>query len=241
MKKKEYTILFIIISIIIFNSVYILSWRNDSKRTNKINNKLKEISKDVFKDNSYDNDDFLKIDFTKLLKENEQTIGWINIKGTNIDYAVVQAEDNKFYLNHSFDKKENNSGWLFLDYRNNILNLSKNTIIYGHARKDGSMFGTLNQLLKDNDKTIIQLSTLNFDSVWQIFSVYSIHKETYYLTTNFINNDSYQNFLNKITARSVYNYQQNVSINDKILTLSTCKDNFSNRIVVHAKLIKKEP
>ena len=74
--------------------------------------------------------------------------GWIKVDGTDIDYPFVQTTDNSYYLNHSFTKEENKSGWIFLDYRNNINNLDKNTIIYGHSRYDSSMFGSLRNALK---------------------------------------------------------------------------------------------
>ena len=71
----------------------------------------------------------------KLLKENQETVSWITVNGTNINYPVVQHSDNEYYLNHSFDGSENSAGWIFLDYRNNIENTEKNTIIYGHSRE----------------------------------------------------------------------------------------------------------
>ena len=54
--------------------------------------------------------------------------GWIKVDGTDIDYPFVQTTDNSYYLNHSFTKEENKSGWIFLDYRNNINNLDKNSV-----------------------------------------------------------------------------------------------------------------
>ena len=76
--------------------------------------------------------------------------------------------------------------------------------------------------------------------MWQVFSVYTIPKESYYIMTNFSTVEEYNEFLNTIKGRSEVEFSGTVNTNDKVLTLSTCKDNFGNRIVMHAKLIKKE-
>ena len=76
------------------------------------------------------------------------------------------------------------------------------------------------------------------NSLWQIFSVYKIEEESYYITTDFSSDLEYQKFLDTIKTRSIYNFNTNLGVNDKILTLSTCYSD-SIRTVVHAKLIKK--
>ena len=84
------------------------------------------------------------------------------------------------------------------------------------------------------------MSTPKENTMWQIFSTYTIPKESYYITTNFKNDGDYATFLKTIKERSEEEFSGTVNTNDKILTLSTCKDNFGNRVVMHAKLIKKE-
>ena len=77
--------------------------------------------------------------------------------------------------------------------------------------------------------------------MWQIFSVYKIEPETYYITTNFNTDSEYSRFLNKLKSRSIYNFNIELNENDKIMTLSTCSDAAgTGRVVLHAKLIKKE-
>ena len=92
----------------------------------------------------------INVDFQELKSTNNQTVGWIQVNGTNINYPFVQANDNKYYLTHSFDKSHNTSGWVFLDYRNNIQTLDKNTILYAHGRIDKTMFGTLKNILNND-------------------------------------------------------------------------------------------
>ncbi len=187
----------------------------------------------------------LEVDFNDLLAKNSDTVGWIQVQGTNINYPIVQTTNNDYYLNHAFDKTENKAGWVYMDYRNNAVEFNQNTIIYAHSRYNGTMFGSLKNILNSSwytnkENHIIRLSTPTENTMWQVFSVYTIPKESYYITPSFPTDESYQEFLNTIKGRSEVDFSGTVSIGDKVLTLSTCKDNFGNRIVMHAKLIKKE-
>ena len=76
--------------------------------------------------------------------------------------------------------------------------------------------------------------------IFEIFSVYTIYKEGYYLTTYFTSDMYFKKFLEELKTRSIIDFKSTVNVTDKILTLSTCQNNFGKRIVVHAKLIKKE-
>ena len=185
----------------------------------------------------------IDVDFTELKQVNTDTVGWISVNGTNINYPFVQSNDNKFYLNHSFDKTYNDAGWVFLDYRNNF-DLSKNNILYAHARADKTMFGSLHNTLKDEwlnnkDNHVIKISTVKENSLWQIFSIYSLETESYYITTHFKNDDEFSQYIIKSLERSRYNFNVNLDKDDTILTLSTCHGE-NKKFVVQAKLIKKE-
>ena len=186
----------------------------------------------------------IDVDFTELKKKNSDTIGWINVNNTNINYPFVQTSDNSYYLTHSFDKTYNEAGWVFLDYRNNTNFSDKNTIIYAHSRLDKTMFGSLSKVLKEDwyknkDNHIIRISTEIENTLWQIFSVYVIETESYYITTDFSSDLEYQSFLDTLKSRSKYNFDAELSTNDNILTLSTCYSD-TEKTVVHAKLIKRE-
>ena len=222
-------------SLIIYNiTEYIYDYRNDLELREKLKKEIVNIDSD-----------FLEVDFKKLESINNDVVGYIEISNTNISYPIVKGSDNSYYLDHSFDKENSSSGAIFLDYRNDLDNLSKNNIIYGHGRIDNTMFGSLNNLLEDewlNDKDnyYIKIVTPNNKMIFEIFSVYTIEKESYYIKTYFSNNRYFKTFLETVMRRSVFNFGTDVNTNDKILTLSTCKDNFGKRIVVHAKLLKKE-
>ena len=133
---------------------------------------------------------------------------------------------------------------IFMDYRNNIDTLSNNTIIYGHSNTRGDiMFGSLRYVLKESwykntDNQIITFNTVNSKMNWQIFSIYIIDPVSDYLYTRFQNDEKYLEFLNMIKDRSIYNFNVGLSPDDKVLTLSTCSNHGTKRLVVHAKLIK---
>ena len=187
----------------------------------------------------------MDVDFSELEKTNSDVQGWIQVNGTNINYPFVQTTDNSYYLTHSFLKEYNEAGWVFLDYRNNIKNLDKNTIIYAHSRLDKAMFGSLKNLLESNwyenkNNHIIKMSTKTENTLWQVFSVYHLPTTSDYLRTTFSSGSDFKQFTQMLQDRSVYDFDATVNENDKILTLSTCYKT-DEKMVMHAKLIKYSP
>lgn len=270
--KKDNRILTIIIIIVLGTclttlgvSIYnIVMWSVDNKNIEKEVSEIEQITdikevednekteiieqkEEIPKSNPYW--DFIKtslinVDFTELKKKNSDTKGWIQVNGTNINYPFVQTTDNDYYLTKSFNKKKNNAGWVFLDYRNNIDNLQRNTIIYAHGRIDTTMFGSLKNIFKSDwhnnpENYVVKLSTEKENTMWQVFSVYQIPNTNDYIRVDFINDDYFQQFLNMLSDRSYYDFAVPLSTEDKILTLSTCYDK-NEKVVMHAKLIKKE-
>ena len=262
--KNVFLALFVLICLVglgtsLFN---IIKWKIEAKTTNnqietaqKVvkpveiidNNKIEIIEQEkVPLDDpywEYVQMNLIDVDFNDLKNINPSTIGWIQVNGTNINYPFVQTNDNKYYLNHSFNKSKNSAGWVFMDYRNNISVLDKNTIIYAHGRLDNTMFGSLKNILTSgwlNNKNnyIVKLSTEYENNLWQVFSVYKIKTTNDYLQISFISNESFLEFTDKLIKRSDFNFNTKVNENDKILTLSTCY-NEKEKVVLHAKLIKR--
>ena len=191
----------------------------------------------------YIKEDLINVDFQNLKEINSDVKGWIQVKGTNINYPFVQTKDNNYYLYHSFDKSYNEAGWVFMDYRNKNFS-NRNTILYAHSRLDKTMFGSLKNILSNNwykntDNHIIKLSTEKENTLWQVFSVYHIKTENYYITTDFRDDDEFKTFIDTISKRSKLKFDASVDVNDTILTLSTCRAG-DEKVVLHAKLIKKE-
>lgn len=221
----------VLILLLYFSTTKIITWNKENIETKELITEL-NTSKEIQNDTP---------NIKNLKSKNIDTIGWIKVNNTNIDYPFVQSKDNNYYLTHNFNKKKTLAGWIFLDKRNNKNLNDKNNIIYGHSRKDKSMFGTLKDTLnkkwyKDKDNLIIKITTETKEYNYEVFSIYTIEKENYYLQTNFKSEKKYKTFINILKERSIYNFKINLDNTTSILTLSTCyKDN--QRVVVHAKLI----
>ncbi len=185
----------------------------------------------------------ITIDFPKLFEINKDTVGWIKYNDDKINYPIVQAKDNDYYLKLAFDGKKNQSGSIFMDYRNFSFD-DRNVVLFGHSMLDGSMFGSLREVFKDDffnnsENNYIKIYTPDEGELtYQIFSYYITDVEEYYITTSFTE-ASFQEFIKTIVSRSERNFNVEVNSNDKILTLSTCSGtgDTKRRKVVHAKRI----
>lgn len=241
----------------------IIEWAIDSSRTKDQEQEISDIAGAKEKDDDNTTEvveqkepdpktgpywDYIKmklidVDFSELIKKNPDTVGWISLSGTNINYPVVQTTNNDFYLSHTFDRSYNQAGWVFADYRNSVDGNDKNMIFYAHGRVDGTMFGTLRNVLTNGwlnnpDNFTVRTSNARENALWQVFSVYHIETTTDYIKTGFNDDQDFQNFTNMLINRSAFNFHTNVTGTDHILTLSTCYSN-TERVVLHAKLIKR--
>lgn len=238
-KKKLIALLLLTIFLlgIIIASYKLFFWTTSDVENAKIKNKIEENIK--VEEKSYN------IDFEKLKKQNKDTVAYLKVNNTNVNYVVVQGKDNDYYLHHNFKKKSNVAGWIFVDYRNKLNGYDRNTIIYGHNMSNKTMFGSLQKTLKkswytNKDNQIIVLVTENGTNYYQIFSIYSIPVETYYINTQFANSEEFYEFLKVLRKRSVYDFNVSLELDDQILTLSTCNSRGKKRTVIHAKLIRKD-
>lgn len=265
-KRKLIAFLFMLvfIGVGVFSGVKVLAWKMDSDNTyaqiEMINDNvvIEEVedteSTEIINPPEEENTanpywDYIKmnlinVDFTNLLSINSDTKGWIQVNGTNINYPFVQTIDNEYYLKRDFNKKNNSAGWVYMDYRNDVENFDRNTILYAHGRLNGTMFGSLKNIFEsdwfdDVNNHVIKLSTLTENTLWQVFSVYHIPTTSDYLQTEFSSNEDFLEFVNMLEERSQYEFNVEFNESDKILTLSTCY-NDQERVVLHAKLIKRE-
>ena len=204
-----------------------------------------------------------------MQQKNKDTIGWIYIDGTTVNDVVVKVnynDDNKYYLRRNANGENDNDGCYYADWRcktGNRNSISKNTVVYGHNlgrsanglipdyqnHANGPKFA---QLLKYQDEEFakthpyIYYSTIEEDMVWQVFAVFYTDIKFDYIEPNPAD-ATYNSLLKKAQDLSFYNYDVEVSSNDKILTLSTCtyrmaddtKLHYPNdyRYVVMAKLL----
>lgn len=211
----------------------------------EIDETIKEENYTPEETDKYSNISYISVDFKDLLQKNDETVAWIKINNTNVNSSVVQHNDNEYYLKHDFNKKYNISGWIYGDYRADFRYFGTNTILYGHNMTNRTVFGSLVWTLKESwytntDNQYIKLSTPYSNTVWKIFSIYTIKPEVYYLKTYFKTDEEHLIFLENIKDRSIYDFKEELTTNDKVLTLSTCTDDGTKRIVIHAKMIKAE-
>lgn len=247
MKKKRrlrkgvlVVILVFFVLLALFSIYWISKWYIEKTRHTEIKEK---ISEQVVIDETQEIPE-IKVDFDKLKETNEDTVAYLYVKGTDISYPVVRTDNNKFYLNHSYDKSKNNAGWVFMDYRNKLDGNDKNIIMYGHNRRDGIMFGTLKNVLtedwfKKEENRYVELVLPDKTLVYDVFSVYKIRVEDKYIMTSFEKGE-FLEFIEEMKNRSLYNFKIDVSEDDQILTLSTCILFDEYRLVLHAKLKEEE-
>lgn len=224
----------------------LLDYYQNRKMLNNIQNiYYEESSRSVASAEGTEKDPSIRSGFHELLEQNEQVVGWITIDDTQIDYPILQSNNNTDFLTENFYGNESKAGSIFLDYRNDITSSDPNLIVYGHRMKDGSMFQHLTKYL---DKDFFNShQTFTFDTLYdsyeaEIFAVYNTLIDFNYIQTDFSSDEEYEQLLSEMQTRSMYQNDVALSAEDQIITLSTCEytlDPDDSRLVVHAKLVEK--
>jgi sortase B len=184
--------------------------------------------------------------FNDLQSINNEIVGWVSIEDTQINYPVLQAENNEDYLNRNYKGDHSIAGSIFMDYRIDIGAHNQNTILYGHRMKDGSMFEELTKFLNEDffdNHQVVKFDTLYESYDAEIFSVYQTTTDFDYIQTEFAADGDFGLLLDEIRENSLYHTDIQINEDDQIITLSTCDyelDPREGRLVVHAKLVKKE-
>nr|WP_294668850.1 class B sortase [uncultured Blautia sp.] len=185
----------------------------------------------------------LDIDFESLRKINTDVIGWIYVEALDgVSYPVVKGKDNDEYLHMTYEKNYNFAGTIFIDYENKSDFSDCNTLVYGHNMKNGTMFGQLKNFSKDD-------SAYNKSKYFWIFTPEKIYRyEIISAYTTAVDSDTYTlfkgpgqefvDYMNKIVSYSdIKTTPGELSVEDKIVTLSTCTGNESTRYVVQGKRV----
>lgn len=185
-------------------------------------------------------EEMLQINLAALQEENPDVLGWIRIPDTNIDYPLMQGEDNEFYLNHTWDKQPNSVGSIFLEHLNSADLTDFNTVVYGHNMKNNSMFGDVeNYAVKDYWKTHPYVYILTDAGVYryEVFAFFQANVESQTYSLDSTREDTREKFLALSAESSRIDTGVVPSVTDRILTLSTCSGmNYSYRYVVQARL-----
>lgn len=186
------------------------------------------------------------IDFAALKEQNTDVYAWIQIPGTNVDYPILQSEeDNSYYLTHSIDGTETKEGSIYTETYNSRDFDDPNTVIYGHNMKNGSMFRTLHNyedrsFFDENREVLIYLPDAILE--YRIFAAYIYDNRHLLLSFDFTDPDVYRRYLDEIFAiRDMNSYidtSMEVGTDDRIITLSTCNAGISTqRYLVQAVLV----
>lgn len=181
------------------------------------------------------------IDFAALQAINEDVIGWIEVEALDINYPIVVGDDNDYYLHRTFRQQDNFAGSIFMDYLCRSDFSGRNTIIYGHNMKNGSMFGTLHEFRKQEtyDKSpYFWIYTKDRIYKYEIFSCAEVGTYSEIYQIDFASSEQFQNFIDVAKSRSVVATNADVSLNDTVVTLSTCTGNTETRFVVQGKRVR---
>ena len=247
--------LIILFSLGLFYNIYIYTTDADTVYVSEpveveertVQEKVVEEKKEAEKESlnlfrQYSSKNIYDVDLNELRNINPDTVSWITVDSSNINYPVVKGADNDFYLNHDYNKMSTINGWIFMDFRNNPDLGDKNTIFYRHNLLNKTSFGSVSNLFTDkwfnNSNHKIKIKNNMQIYTYEVFSVYYIDPEIYYLQTSFYDDNSYMIFLNTLKNRSLKNFNVQLTSNDRIITLSTCTDDNKGRRVVHAKLMQ---
>ncbi len=217
----------------------VISMFNDQQTSNRISQMYQLDDTDVPENNM----DVLP-SFKKLLEINPDTVGYIRIDGTLVDYPVVKGSDNDFYLTHDFYKNESKSGTVMMDYHDKVTpqGHSGNLILYGHNMAVGTFFAPLNEYWRTmydsydepsksfyKEHPIIRFDTLYEQAEWKIFGfgIYNVDESRgevygYNMKYDFTSEDDFNDFIINIMDRSDIFTDVDIKYGDDILTLSTC-------------------
>lgn len=230
-------LIIILLSIILFCSIVLIIRIKIDEYLN--NQKQIEISQVI------DTIDITDIDIThsqtermlqviELQKENPEVVGWLEIEGTNISYPICQADNNDYYLTHSYRKEKVTGGSLFLDKNYDFTIPSSNLLIYGHRNTKGLLFEDLIKYQDENfynDHKIIRFTTATEDSTYEVMAAFNsrvyYQDETnvfrYYYFVNAENKSEYDEFVENCKKSSLYETGVTAEYGDQLLTLSTCE------------------
>lgn len=186
-----------------------------------------------------DGEEQFRVNFDELMKINPDTVGWIRFspEPAQINYPIVQTDNNDTYLNKTFSANDNTVGAIFVNAYNRADFSDKNTIIYGHRMNDNSMF---HDLAKYEDKAFWEKNPYFYiytpdgrEITYHIYSAGVVTDTSDTYLTEFATPEAYQAYLDYTKQASAYDTGVEVTLEDTVVTLSTCtKASDEHRMVV---------
>lgn len=243
MKKKIINIIYVIcIIVFLISCVYIVNYfinvgktKSDIEEIRDIMDSNENVVENTIVSGEQTENVNPKIEQLKKVQElNEEIVAWLKIEGTEINYPVLQADNNEYYLTRNYKKEYNSNGSIFLDCRYSFERPSDNFLIYGHNNNNGLMF---DDLLAYENKSYyeshpeINLTTTKEDATYKIIAVFkgqayqenSENEFSYYNYIDFENDEEYYNYIENCKKNSLYEIDSKIDHREKLLTLSTCE------------------
>lgn len=167
-----------------------------------------------------------EMDLTELREANQDALGWIVIPDTPINYPLLQAEDNRYYLRHTWNRESRAAGAIFLDCRNSPSLSDFNTLVFGHRMKNNSMFGSL-KFYSDPSYWQAHPRVYVTDGrgccyQYDVFAAYQVPVSGLTYSLDFPDDESKQEYIDFCLEQSQLDTGLIPAVTDQILTLSTC-------------------
>ena len=183
--------------------------------------------------------------FEELRKINPEVFGWLTVAGTNIDYPLVQGEDNSKYVNTDAKGEFSLSGSIFLDFRSDRHFKDMNHILYGHHMDKNVMFGELKNF---SDETYFKehlSGEIYYDDSWHNIVFFAFLETDAYdpvlYNAKLNGEEDFQTFLNAIKERAVQFRDIECQAKDRFVLLSTCTSASTNGRQILAGKIVEQP
>lgn len=185
-----------------------------------------------------------EVEFTALAAVNPDVTAWLYGPDTGISYPVVQGTDNDYYLDHLLDGTANSAGCLFVDTSCRPDFSGRNTVIYGHRMKNGTMFAALGNYQEQvyyDAHPVFLLVTPEGRYVVELFSGYVADTAESAWMLDFSDEQAYLAWLEEVGEKSAFSSKVSPRAEDRVVTLSTCSYEFENaRFVLHGVLRPEE-
>ena len=245
MKKKIFVniLLVIFIGIFLYSGYMCFIWIKSDRDTKKLEEGLysEVVSKVEESEETSNNTAEEKIDFEKLSTINNDVIAWIKIDNTYINYPILQAETDEYYIRKDIYEKYSVSGSIFVDSSADSKFLDDNTSIYGHNMKNERMFADLHKIKNGTLGTDISVKiyTKHGSKVYKVFSAYVAEPDDNIIKKNFTDEVEKEEYIKSAIRKSNVKFdtnEENIDFDKNIITLITCDNNNKYRVIVHAIL-----
>lgn len=186
-----------------------------------------------------------EVDFSALQRKNPDVYAWLRIAGTAVDYPICQREDDdEYYLSHSDTGAASGAGAIFTQKTYNTKTFDDPcTLIYGHRRSDGSMFGSL-QSLYGSAEAMAQNSTIEIllpeeTRTYRVFGSVCFHDRHILWKYDFSQEEDFDAFFRKAAEVGgdtlILDEENAARFGDEMVILSTCvRDRPDRRFLVMA-------